>query len=251
MVKHLDELIYTLTRANDELKKGGISIIGISNRILFKDELDPRSKSSLYEREIVFPSYSANELQKILQERAEIGFRSGAFTAGAISLAGAIAGRESGDARYALKILTRAAEIAEETRKEKITDAEVKSARDMVEFDIVKEQIEKLPENHQLVLYAVAKLSSSGSKYSRLEEGEIEGYLFSGEIYEEYSRICKAFRKPSKTARSYRSYLNDLEVLGLLTSMESGKGIRGHTKLIKLGHPAPEVIKIVSKFLGE
>ncbi len=248
MIKHLDELVYTLTRANDELKSGGISIIGISNKTLLKDELDPRTKSSLYERELVFPSYSANELQKILQQRAELGFKAGAFTPGAINLAGAIAGQESGDARYALKILSRAAEIAEETGKDKITDAEVKSARDMVELDIVKEQIEKLPENHQLVLYAVAKLSATGSRYARLEgEGENDGYLFSGEIYEEYVQLSKKLRRPSKTARSYRSYLNDLEMLGLLTTVESGKGIRGHTKLIRLGHPAQEVMRILSK----
>lgn len=250
MVKHLDELIYTLTRANDELDKGGISLIGISNRLLFKEELDPRSRSSLYERELVFPPYTANQLQTILQQRAELGFKSNSFTSGAINLAGAIAAQESGDARYALKILSRAAEIAEESKKERITDSEVKSARDLVELDIVKEAIEKLPENHQLVLYAVAKLSANGSRYARLDgEGgaENDGYLFSGEIYEEYVQLSKKLRRPSKTARSYRSYLNDLEMLGLLTTIESGKGIRGHTKLIKLGHPAQEVMRILSK----
>jgi cell division control protein 6 len=248
MVKHLDELVYTLTRSNDELEKGGISLIGISNRLLFKEELDPRSRSSLYERELVFPPYTANQLQTILLQRAELGFKSNTFTSGAINLAGAIAAQESGDARYALKILSCSAEIAEETGKDKITDTEVKSARDLVELDIVKEAIEKLPENHQLVLYAVAKLSATGSKYARLEgDSENDSYLFSGEIYEEYVQLSKKLRRPSKTARSYRSYLNDLEMLGLLTTIESGKGIRGHTKLIKLGHPAQEVMRILSK----
>lgn len=248
MIKNLDELLYTLTRANDELEAGGISLIGISNRLLFKEGLDPRSKSSLYEREMVFPAYTASQLQAILMQRAELGFNPGSFSSGAINLAGAIAAQESGDARYALKILSRAAEIAEEGHKEKLTDQEVKSARDMVELDIVKEAVEKLPENHQMVLYAIAKLSISGSKYARLEEAD-GGYLFSGEIYEEYGSLSKKLRKPAKTARSYRSYLNDLEMLGLITTVESGKGIRGHTKLIKLGHPPQELLKIVSKNL--
>ena len=248
MIKNLDELLYTLTRANDELEAGGISLIGISNRLLFKEGLDPRSKSSLYEREMVFPAYTASQLQAILMQRAELGFNPGSFSSGAINLAGAIAAQESGDARYALKILSRAAEIAEEGHKEKLPDQEVKSARDMVELDIVKEAVEKLPENHQMVLYAIAKLSISGSKYARLEEAD-GGYLFSGEIYEEYGSLSKKLRKPAKTARSYRSYLNDLEMLGLITTVESGKGIRGHTKLIKLGHPPQELLKIVSKNL--
>ena len=248
MVKNLGELLYMLTRANDELESGGVSLIGISNRLLFKDDLDPRSKSSLYEREMVFPPYTAPQLQEILRQRAELGFYENAFTSGAISLAGAVAAQESGDARYALKILSRAAEIAEESQYPKLTDTEVKSARDLVELDIVKEAIEKLPENHQIVLYAVAKLSISGSRYARLDEVQ-DGYLFSGEVYEEYTALCKKIKKQSKTARSYRSYLNDLEMLGLLTSVESGKGIRGHTKLIKLGHSPQELIKIVSKNL--
>ena len=37
MVKDLNDLIYTLTRANDELKEGDISLVGISNRISFKN----------------------------------------------------------------------------------------------------------------------------------------------------------------------------------------------------------------------
>ena len=44
MVKDLDELVYTLTRVNDEVKNGGVTIIGISNKLSFKDALDPRSK---------------------------------------------------------------------------------------------------------------------------------------------------------------------------------------------------------------
>lgn len=53
-VKDLDELIYALVRVNDELKKAAISIIGISNKLNFKERLDPRSKSSLCEKELLF-----------------------------------------------------------------------------------------------------------------------------------------------------------------------------------------------------
>ena len=36
MVKDLDDLLYSLTRANDELKNGSVSMIGISNKLSFK-----------------------------------------------------------------------------------------------------------------------------------------------------------------------------------------------------------------------
>ncbi len=249
MAKHIDELIYTLTRANDELERGGVSPIGISNRLRFKEELDPRSKSSLYEREMLFPPYTAPQLQKILQQRAELAFSEGAVTSGAINLASAFTAQESGDARYALKLLARAAELAEEKKVQKITDAEVNEARQVVEADLVKEAVDKLPEHHQLVLYSIARLTLSGSKYARFEEGK-EGYLFSGEVYEDYSELCTKLKRQGKTARSYRSYLSDLEMLGLVTTVESGKGIRGHTKLIKLGHTPQEVASMMRQKFG-
>ncbi|NYZ60087.1 AAA family ATPase [Candidatus Micrarchaeota archaeon] len=250
MAKNIDELIYTLTRANDELGKGGVSLIGISNRLTFKDGLDPRSKSSLYERAMIFPPYTASELQKILQQRAEMAFKDNVISAGAINLASAFTAQDSGDARYALKMLSRAAELAEEKGLSKISDSEVKEARDVVETDLVKEAVDKLPEHLQLVLYAVARLTLSGSKYARFEEGK-DGYLFSGDVYEDYAELCSKLRKASKTARSYRSYLNDLEMLGLVTTVESGKGIRGHTKLIKLGHTPQETVSMMKQKFGE
>ena len=63
-----DELLYNFTRINSELKNAQISLIGISNDLLFADSLDPRIKSSLSEEEIVFPPYNAMQLQQILKK---------------------------------------------------------------------------------------------------------------------------------------------------------------------------------------
>jgi len=60
-----DGIIYNLTRVNSELKNSQISIIGISNDLLFTDHIDPRVKSSLSEEEIIFPPYNAIQLQDI------------------------------------------------------------------------------------------------------------------------------------------------------------------------------------------
>ncbi len=69
-----DEILYNLTRMNSELQKSDISIIGISNDLVFTDNLDPRVKSSLSEEELVFPPYNAIQLQKILRQRAKLAF---------------------------------------------------------------------------------------------------------------------------------------------------------------------------------
>ena len=89
MIKDLDELVYTLTRSNDEITNGGVSIVGISNKLSFKDSLDPRSRSSLYETETIFQPYTAEQLQKILEQRVKEGFEDNVVETSAINLAAA------------------------------------------------------------------------------------------------------------------------------------------------------------------
>ncbi len=249
MVKDLDDLVYTLTRANDELKAGGISIIGISNKLSFKEALDPRSRSSLYETELVFPPYSSEQLQKILSQRIKDGFQDGVVEQSAVNLAAAITAQESGDARYALKLLLKAGEMAEQSGRKKLADDDVEAARRKVELDLAAETVSTLPDNHQIVLYAIAKLSMGGSRYSRLE-GMDDSFLFSGEIYDEYSAMCKKTRKRPRSLRWYKEYLNDLEMLGLITTTPSSKGIRGHTTLIRLGHNPKDIERLLKDKLS-
>lgn len=250
MVRDLDEMIYTLTRSNDEAKGGGISIIGISNKLSFKNALDARSKSSLYENEMIFAPYTAPQLQRILAQRAVLGIANGVADESAINLAAAVAAQETGDARYALKLFEKAAEIAEVTGKGRITDAEVEAARKKVDIDLAAETIGTLPENHQLALYAIAKLTLNGSKYSKLEFENERGFLISGEAYEEYERVARKTGKRARSSRWYKEYLSDLETLGLITLTLSGKGMRGHTTLIKLGYDAKEIAGLLEKRLG-
>ncbi|HEY8109932.1 MAG TPA: AAA family ATPase, partial [Candidatus Nitrosotenuis sp.] len=51
------DILYQLTRANERLKKGSMTLVGISNDLTFKDRLDGRVISSLGEEEIVFTNY--------------------------------------------------------------------------------------------------------------------------------------------------------------------------------------------------
>lgn len=248
MVKDLDDLVYTLTRANDEIKMGGVSLIGISNKLSLKDLLDPRSRSSLYETEMIFPPYTAEQLQKILMQRVDEAFELNTIDVSAVNLAAAITSQESGDARYALKLLNKAAEIAETENKLKITDSDVESARKKVEIDLTLETINTLPNMHQIVLLSIAKLTISGSKYSRLE-GLENDLLFSGEVYEEYESNCKKLHKKPRSLRWYKEYINDLEMLGLITTTPSGKGVRGQTTLIKLGPDPKSLENSVRKIL--
>ncbi len=251
MVRDLDELLYTLTRMNDELVRGSISILGITNRLSFKEALDPRSKSSLCETEMVFVPYTTPQLEAILIDRAKAGFKPGVVDPSALGLAAAIAAQETGDARYALKLLLKAGEISDEKRLPAVTHSEVEEARRNVDVDLAAETIATLPAHQQLVLLAVCNLTIEGNRYQRLGapavNSESDAHLMSGEVYEEYSRICRSHKKPKRSARWYREYLNDLEMLGLITTIESGRGMRGHTRLIKPGYSPAQMKSIVEK----
>ncbi|MCK4327232.1 MAG: orc1/cdc6 family replication initiation protein [Candidatus Diapherotrites archaeon] len=244
-VKDLDDLVYALTRANDDLKKGHIALVGISNKINFKEKLDPRSKSTLCQDEMVFAPYNAEQLSAILADRAKEGFRKGYITDGAIGLAAAFAAQESGDARYALRLLLKAGEFAD-AQDTKATEEYVKKARSAVEEDIVIELINTLPEHQSIVLYAIANLTAEGSKYRRLTDNG-ERLLFSGEAYEGYESLCKKWKTMARSARWFREYLNELDMMGLITMTMSGPGIRGNTRLIKLSFPPGKVKAAVEK----
>ena len=108
-----DEVLYNLTRINTELKNSQICLIGISNNLIFSENLDPRVKSSLSEEEIIFPPYNALQIQDILRKRGNIAFKEGTLLPGVVEKCSAYAAREHGDARRAIDLLRVAGEIAE------------------------------------------------------------------------------------------------------------------------------------------
>ncbi len=248
LVKDLDDLIYTMTRVNSDIKGGGITIVGISNKISFKEDLDPRSLSALYENELVFPPYNSTELASILKDRTDKGFKKGKIDGSAVNLAAAVAAKDSGDARLALKILTKAGELAEEKNLPVITPKEIEDAAKYAEEDIAYELVNTLPEHQKLIIYAIAVLSLQGGRYKKLTEGT-DTYIFSGEVYDKYSSITQSMNREPKSSRWYRKYITDLEMQGLIVTYESGQGIRGHTKLIKLAYPPEKIKNTIEKAL--
>ena len=108
-----NEILYSLTRINPQLENSEIGLIGISNDLMFTDNLDPRVKSSLSEEEILFPPYNAIQLQAILKVRAAKAFRKEAIAEGVLEKCAAYAAREHGDARRALELLRVSGELTE------------------------------------------------------------------------------------------------------------------------------------------
>ncbi|MEM0437695.1 MAG: AAA family ATPase [Candidatus Micrarchaeia archaeon] len=249
IVRDVDDLVYTMTRVNDELERGSISIMGISNRLHFKDRLDPRSKSALYEKEIIFRPYSANQLYEILRHRASIAFNENAVDDSALHMSAALAARETGDARYALKLLQKAGVIANDSGDDRVTDAHVDSARRSVDDELVIEAITTLPQHEQIALYGISLLHLKGSSYRKLSDDGQDVFI-SGEVYDSYVAACKQLGITPRTARWFSEYLHDLDMLGLIALTSSGKGTRGQTRFIKLTYDAGKIKEIVERLFS-
>jgi len=248
-LKGLSETVYMLNRANDELERGSVSLIGISNNLTFKEALDPQTKSTLCQKEMIFPPYNAEELRTILEERAKIAFREGAVDSSAISLAAAYAARQSGDARYAIALLLRAGEVAEEEGANKVTEAHVKKAREKVEEDIVMDMIKALPQQEQIVLLALARITLSRAGIKRL--GQNDTVITSGELFEAYAKTARELGVTPVSDRWFREYISDLDMYGIIRTTPAGKGFRGNTRIVKLAVPANKVVSVLERiFLG-
>ena len=245
--KEIDDLIYTLTRTNDELDGGSVSIIGISNNLFFKNNLDSRTKSTLCEQEAVYPPYNADELRDILTQRIDVAFKKDVVNSSAINAAAAIAAKESGDARRAVMLLLRAGEIADLNNLTQVTDKEVYDAKEKVEQEVMKSMVLTLPVQLQLVLLAIAESSLKPKgilAISGIQTAD-SNVLYSGEIYDKYCSLCEKYSEKAVTIRWFREYITELETYGFISTTVSGKGVKGNTTLIRIGVDSQSIVDLL------
>jgi cell division control protein 6 len=220
-----DEIIYNLTRINTELKHAQISIVGISNDVMFADHLDPRVKSSLSEEELVFPSYNALQIQDILKRRGIEAFKEGVLEEGVIAKCAAYAAREHGDARRALELLRVAGEIAERKGLPKITLTELDESEEKIEKDRVIDIITTQPKQFQLVLYSILLITEQKENHHNEEN-----IIFTGEIYTLYKQLCSKTNLRPLTQRRVSDVIAEFDLLGIINARVISKGRYGRTR---------------------
>ncbi len=229
--KHGDDLLYKLTRVNEELSRSKVSLIGITNDVNFTTWLDPRVKSSLSEEEIVFPPYTAPQLEDILRDRAQMAFEEGVLEEGVIPFCAALAARERGDARKALDLLRVSGELAEREGESKVTVEHVKKAWEQIEKDRVIEVVRSLPLHSKLVLLAIAKLTKGGAA------------TYTGDVYKLYKEFTSSLGIETLTLRRIGDLVSELDMLGLISAQVVSRGRRGVTRVITLESDYSSIVK--------
>jgi len=220
------DILYNLTRANERLKTGSLTLIGISNDLTFKERLDPRVLSSLSEEEIVFTNYTMEQIKEILLDRIKTAFIQGTVEPAAVNLCAAMAGQEHGDARRAIDLLRVAGELAEREQSETVKEDHIRRASQKMEEDKETTALNSYPLHEKLLIIAVMRAKGSST----------------GEIYQSYKGLCKTIRQKEITQRRVTQILGDIELSGLITGKIVHQGMHGRTKKYNLTIQ-PDVIK--------
>jgi len=218
-----DEILYNLTRINQELKNSRVSLIGITNNLGFVETLDPRIKSSLSEEELIFPPYNALQLQDILRGRAYVAFLPGVLEPGVVEKCAALAAQEHGDARRALDLLRVAGELAERNAEEKVTVKHVDNAQEKIDIDRIIEIVKAQPRQSQAVLYSIVELTEKNKE------------IQSGEVYDFYQEMCKKHGLRVLTTRRVSDLIAELDLFGIINTKVISKGRYGRSRVISFG----------------
>ncbi|MDH3276734.1 MAG: AAA family ATPase [Nitrosopumilus sp.] len=212
------DILYQLTRANERLVSGSLTLVGISNDLTFKEKLDPRVISSLGEEEVIFTNYNVEQIKKILEERINQAFIPNSVEEPALNLCAALAGGEHGDARRAIDLIRVAGEIAERQQSEKVTKEHVREASQKIEENKEETSLKSYPLHEKLVILAIMKAGGSST----------------GEIYSSYKALCKIVGRDALTQRRITQMLSEIELSGIITGRLVHQGIHGRTKKYKL-----------------
>ncbi|RLJ03323.1 MAG: cell division control protein Cdc6 [Candidatus Aenigmatarchaeota archaeon] len=235
-----DNFLYNLTRMNEDLENSKISIIGISNNLSFKENLDPRVRSSLSEEEMLFSPYNALQLQDILKSRAEKAFKPGVIAEGVIEKCAALAAQEHGDARRALDLLRVAGEMCEREGSKRVEERHVDMAESKIDMDRILEVVRTQPRQSQAVLWSILKLKENGGN-------EVQ----TGDIFSVYEKVCRNSGLAPLTQRRVSDLIAELDLLGIINARVISKGRYGRTRTITLGVSEPILEKIKNTLVSE
>lgn len=189
-----------------------VSLICVCNSRYFYYSLDSRVRSRLDAALIEFRPYSLDQLEEILQQRAEAGL--GAETQNPW-LFRKIAEHANGDARVAIQTLRNAAVQA--GGSERIETRHLTAAETQARSSKRKYLLAKLTDHHRL-LYEVIQ-----------EAGEIN----SRQLWEEYLKRCRQKRIRSAAARTFSLYLRQIAESELI-SYRRALGVKGNIRIFQV-----------------
>jgi cell division control protein 6 len=168
-----------------------------------------------------FDRYSRDELRQIALERAEEALLPGKISDDVLDQI-ADSSEEFGDARMAIEILERAANLAEEETAGEITVENIRAAKAGIYSIVSESKIVSLDINKKLTLLAIARAMKQNVMIS-ISAAE-----------KTYAVVCEEYEVPARKHTQFWGYVQDLEKIGLVKTRVSSSGKGGRTTTVSL-----------------
>jgi len=223
-VEGINSLFYQITRQGDSSLTGDtpLAVISTANEFTFEEKFDSDVLSSADTgAKVRFPTYNANQLRKIIDQRVDGAFASGAVEeSGRARLAAIVAKRHNGDARHAMKVLMTAGKMATKEAGTTIDNEFIDRAADKLEEDVIREKVNSLPDTatHILTGFLINVAQEYPGKVDdkeRTASGNESG-IPGGDVLQSFAKVRNNLDlKPSSKPTYYR-HLNLIEDSGLI-----------------------------------
>lgn len=243
-VPEMNNLLYHITRSQQKgtyINNASVSVIFTGNNLQFADNLRSDIASSLVDKDrIIFDPYDAKELEKILQQRVDLGaFFEKAIEDDVVSYTAARAAQRGGDARYGLQMLLKAGEHAMEINEAPVTTDHIDVAQQRLDRQRVSELIQQTHDREQLALFTLITTEVRGNEEPTMSD-----------VADEYETIGKEMGYDQEYGTITR-YINTLIENGLVEEIDS----TGPGKRVYLSYPVDAILsemndRLVSK-LGD
>jgi cell division control protein 6 len=231
-----DDFLTFLAKTLPRKTPARLILIMLTNRLNWERNLDPRILSVLKKVDIIFEPYDALDLLEILKIRVNKALEANKVENSAIRKVAAYASRETGDARKAVSLLAKAAQVAEE-ESGRLTIKEVDVAEERIEVDKSEEFIGSLALHQKMALLACYSfLSQAKSKIS------------TGEAYQAYQIICGKDQTRPLTQRRFSDLISFLDLYGLVNARMVSKGRYGNTREISGSLPQKVVERLLPRW---
>ena len=225
LIKNDNDLIYSLTRLNDDSFNAPqrVSIIGIIRDVSCINNLDNSTLSTLQRNIIKFEKYTSEQIFDILKYRVEISLKKNVLTDELIEMISDIVSM-NGDIRYGLNLIWKAGKIAENKNLQFISSDCIRLAnQDMVPFstlDILKDMT-----SQKLIFLLAIILHLKSNK---------ENSVTFLEILKSYLIICENAGLRPRSYSQLWNYLQEYKKEKLISVKLQSKSIRGRKALIEI-----------------
>jgi cell division control protein 6 len=179
------------------LQWGNVGLVCVATSRDFLLDLDQRVLSRFVPIHVECRPYLPDDIFRILKQRASVALREGSYDHALLRM---ISTDAEGDARLAINVLRRAAQLAEQSRSPQIQVSEVARAFGDMKLVRRKYYLDRLSPHHRLIVQVI----------------EAEPGISSPRLWEEYQVRCDSEGRLPVALRTFRSYVERLIQLKLI-----------------------------------